>query len=54
VRIGDEKTGRWGYVDKTGKMVVGPQFDFAGGFFEGLALVRIGDDKTGKWGYIYR
>ena len=57
VRIGDDKTGKWGYIDKQGKMVINPQFDCdfsCGVFSEGLAAVRIGDDKTGKWGYISR
>ena len=57
VRIGDDKTGKWGYIDKQGKMVVNPQFDcdwVCSGFSEGLAAVRVGDDKTGKWGYISR
>ena len=53
VRIGDSKTGKWGFIDKQGKMVINPQFDhvtFEGTFSEGLAGVRIG----GKWGYISR
>jgi hypothetical protein len=40
--------GKWGYIDKTGKYIINPQFDEAMGFNEGLASVRIGD----KWGYI--
>jgi uncharacterized membrane protein len=44
----------WGYVDKTGKIVIHPQFDDARNFSEGLAEVRIGKrwifiDKTGKY-----
>jgi len=52
VRIGDEETGKWGYIDKTGKFAVNPQFDWALGFSDGLAAVRIGDVATTKWGYI--
>jgi hypothetical protein len=49
VRIGD----KWGYIDKTGAVVITPQFDSAGIFSEGLACVRKGRkvgyiDKTGK------
>ena len=44
--------GKWGYIDKQGKMVVNPQFDVAHPFVDGLAAVRIGDESTGKWGYI--
>ncbi len=43
-RQGDE----WGYIDKTGRMVIAPAFDRAGDLLEGLARVRVGD----KWGYI--
>ena len=42
------KDGKWGYIDKTGKMVIAPQFDATDGFSEGLANVRVGQ----KWGYI--
>ncbi|MEO0075749.1 MAG: WG repeat-containing protein, partial [candidate division WOR-3 bacterium] len=45
--------GKYGYIDKTAKVVINPQFDEAFSFSEGLARVRIGDkqgyiDKTGK------
>lgn len=42
--------GKVGYIDKTGKLVIQPQFDspFQLSFQEGLALVTIG----GKGGYI--
>jgi len=43
---------KWGYIDKTGKIVIEPQFDYAYKFSEQLARVRIGDEKTGKYGYI--
>ncbi|MBU0569036.1 WG repeat-containing protein [bacterium] len=39
---------RWGYIDKNGKYVINPQFDFARSFSEGLAMVMI----DGKCGYI--
>ena len=51
-RVKDEKTGKWGYLDKQGHFVVPPQFDVAQDFAEGLAAVEIGGEKTGKWGYI--
>lgn len=46
--------GKCGYIDKTGKIIINPQFDMAMSFSEGLAIVRIGDkygyiDKTGKY-----
>src|SRR5262249_42729997 len=39
---------QWGFVDKTGKMVVQPQYDDVGDFSEGLACVV----KDGKCGFI--
>jgi hypothetical protein len=45
---------RWGYVDKTGRMVIKPQFDEAWEFSGGLAAVAADDklgyiDRTGKF-----
>ena len=47
---------RWGYIDKTGRFVIKPQFDWDGvlDFSEGLASVRTRNkwsyvDKTGKF-----
>jgi len=37
VPVGD----KWGYIDKTGRIVIKPQFDAAHPFTEGLALVEI-------------
>ena len=53
VRSGDARTGKWGFIDKTGHYVITPQFDGADSFSDGLALVRHGDDDTGRqWGFI--
>jgi hypothetical protein len=46
-------TGKWGYIDKTGKVVIEPQFNYASSFSEGLANITIEGkdafiDKTGK------
>ena len=41
---------KFGYINKNGKIVITPQFDWAYGFQEGLAQVEIG--INGKWGYI--
>ncbi|MBS1683936.1 MAG: WG repeat-containing protein [Bacteroidetes bacterium] len=38
---------KWGYIDKDGKIVINPQFEFAGLFYDGLALVKSADDKYG-------
>jgi hypothetical protein len=40
--------GKYGFMDRSGKTVIAPQFDLTSGFSEGLASVRIGP----KWGYI--
>jgi len=41
---------KWGFIDKSGKIVIAPQFDqeYSSGFSEGLVDVCKGD----KWGYI--
>ena len=41
---------QYGYIERTGKIVIKPQFDEASSFAEGLARVGIGK----KWGYIDR
>ena len=45
--------GKWGYIDRTGKLVIAPQYDEAWEFSEGLAYVRVGKqrfiiDRAGK------
>jgi len=40
--------GKWGYINKSGKWVIDPQFDGAWNFADGLAPVAV----SGKWGYI--
>ncbi len=44
----DRKTGKYGYKDGTGKIVIPAKFDFAGSFTEGLANVEI----NSKYGFI--
>ncbi len=52
--------GSWGYADKTGKLVIPPQFQSAYAFSEGLAPVLVSGRRDlnmiqgGKWGYINR
>lgn len=43
VVVGD----RWGFIDKSGKLVINPQFERAGVFESGLAPARLG-----RWGYV--
>jgi hypothetical protein len=46
--------GKFGYIDKTGKMVIAPQFFAAQDFSEGLAAVRVEETVDSKFGYIDR
>jgi hypothetical protein len=39
--------GRWGFADKSGQIVINPQFDHVAAFAEGLAPVH-----SGHWGYV--
>jgi WG containing repeat len=41
VRLGS----KYGYIDKTGKLVIHPQFDLVLNFTDGLALVLCGGNK---------
>jgi hypothetical protein len=43
---------KYGFINKTGELVIKPQFTWADDFIDGLARVLIGDYETGKWGYI--
>ena len=47
------QNGKWGFIDKTGKIVINQKFDKVSPFEEGLSRVKVGDkygfiDKTGK------
>ena len=48
VRIGNWESGKYGFVDKAGQLVIGCQFDDAKNFSEGLAAVK----KNNKYGFI--
>lgn len=45
------RNGRWGFVDRTGELVIPPRFARAGTFHDGLARVRFAD---GQAGYVAR
>ena len=52
--------GKWGYADRSGKLIIKPQFDAARPFTDGLAQVGMLDEELPelearpniKWGYI--
>jgi hypothetical protein len=46
----DEEKLKWGFIDKTGKMIIKPQFDEQYGFSEGMGRVVV----NGFWGVIDR
>ena len=56
VRVGNEESGKYGYIDMQGNMAIEPQFAFADLFSasDGLAAVRTGTGANGKYGYIGR
>lgn len=39
----------WGYIDKTGKWVIKPQFAYASSFRDGLAPVKLRPGKGEDW-----
>lgn len=43
-----KKDGKWGFVDKEGKVIISPQYEEARSFSYGYAAVK----KDGKWGFI--
>lgn len=45
-----QQNGKYGYIDRTGTLIIPTQYDYAGAFSEGLAPVK----QKGKWGYIDR
>jgi hypothetical protein len=44
--------GKTGFIDKFGKFIILPRFDFAFWFTEGLAAVRVCTNSGLKWGFI--
>jgi hypothetical protein len=48
MRVGEGGSIKWGYMDKTGQVIIAPQFDYELPFSEGLAAVKLGE----KWGFI--
>ena len=46
--VGGNACGKYGFIDKSGKFAIEPQYDYARNFSEGLAAVALGK----KWGYI--
>src|SRR5580658_5395332 len=47
-------SGKWGFIDKSGQIVIEPKFAEAFEFSEGVASVLVGgfNDPNSKWGYV--
>jgi hypothetical protein len=48
-----EENGKWGYINNKGDIIIKPQFDLAGAFSDGMALIILDEkvgyiDETGK------
>jgi len=43
-----KRDGKWGYINTKGDIVIQPQWDYTGSFYDGLARIR----KGGKYGFI--
>lgn len=43
--MGGTESGKWGFINKDGKIVVEPQFAGVGQFMEGLAVVAVQQDS---------
>jgi hypothetical protein len=52
VRLGDETTGKHGFIDRSGQFVIRASFDNATGFAEGLCAIRMGDAAPFFLGWI--
>ncbi len=52
VRVGDNITGKYGFVDKAGNEVVPLKYDDARQFSDGVAIVKLGGRDAGKSGFI--
>jgi hypothetical protein len=44
--------GKWGFIDRTGNLVIPAIYDEIQSFSEGMAAARISDHQDGKWGFI--
>jgi hypothetical protein len=55
VGFGEDDAVKWGFIDRTGAVVIQPQFDQVRDFSEGLAAVGFpADNDSAKWGFIDR
>ena len=48
VKVGGSRAGKWGYIDREGKVAIQPVYQMVTIFSEGLAAVRAGEEKTGR------
>lgn len=50
--LGSKRNIKYLFIDKSGSVVLNPNFDFVDQFYNGLARISNGDEFTGKWGFI--
>jgi len=43
-----QKDGKWGFINRKGRMVIEPRFEWVIDFHEGFACIK----KNKKWGFI--
>ena len=48
ILVSDNETNLYGFIDKTGKLIIKPQYSEARDFSDGIAAVAIGGDKYGN------
>ncbi len=47
-----KENGKYGYIDKTGEIIIPPKYDDAMPFSDGLARVMVNDHGYSRWGFI--
>ncbi len=52
IQVGGESSGKWGFIDKSGAIVINAKYEWVSNFSEGLAAVFIGERKNEKCGFI--
>ena len=51
-RVGNSDSGKYGFINQTGEVVIPAKFDYVSDFSEGLAHFMVGDLASRKYGFI--